>query len=402
MTINAADSSVFNSAAQALLTSSCDRPLVIHARVISGTGGGPEKTILNSPRFLARHGYDSVCLYFRDPEDEGFSIVEQRADELEAPLIGVDDRGAADCRLLGRVRRALGNFQGRKLIWHGHDYKSNFVGLRLRKQYSMALVSTVHGWVLKTWKTPLYYSLDRWSLKRYDQVVCVSTDLHQDCQRLGLADERLHLIDNAIDLEQYQRTVSREAARTLIRAPQVKYLLGAVGRLSAEKGFDYLVESVSILRRKGIDVGVVIVGDGPSREELSAQVRELGLEDSVHFAGFVADPSKYYQAMDLYVLSSLREGLPNVLLEAMAYEIPVIATAVAGIPKLIDGVENGWLVEPGSAEKLGAAIGVAIDSASESRRRGMMGRKTIEDRFSFDSRMKEIVQVYGSLDCLTR
>src|SRR6187401_530462 len=98
-------------------------PLVLHARVITGAGGGPEKTILNSPRFLPPLGYRSICAYLRTQGDDAFEVVRRRADEWSAPLLEIDDGGALD---LGVFRRALQICRDSGVaIWHGHDYKSN-------------------------------------------------------------------------------------------------------------------------------------------------------------------------------------------------------------------------------------------------------------------------------------
>ncbi len=103
------------------------------------------------------------------------------ASELEAPLVAVDDYGPLDYGIVARLADVCR--RERVTIWHGHDYKSNLLGLLLRRRWPMRLVTTVHGWVLRSWKTPLYYALDRWSLPYYERVVCVSEDLRQVCLR---------------------------------------------------------------------------------------------------------------------------------------------------------------------------------------------------------------------------
>ena len=374
-----------------------NRPLVLHTRVVSGHGGGPEKTLLNSPRFLKELGYDSICVYFRDPADAGFQSIVARAEESKTPLIAVDDHGATDWRLLQRISKLLKTVANRDLIWHGHDYKSNLVGILLRRRHPMHVVSTVHGWVLKTWKTPLYYAIDRWCLKRCEQVVCVSTDLHADCLKLGVPDAKLHLIDNAIDLEQYDRKLTTAEAKHKLNLPDERWHLGAVGRLAPEKGFDYLIRAVAALTDAGVDVGLSILGDGPQQQELETLVSDLNLGDRVHLVGHVTNPKPYYESMDVYVLSSLREGLPNVLLEAMAYGIPLVATAVAGIPRLIDGESNGVLIPPSDAKSIADAITQLIHNPCDREKLGAGGRTTVEQRFCFQTRMTKIVDAYEQL-----
>src|SRR5258707_946896 len=136
-----------------------NRPVVLDARVVTGTGGGPDKTILNSPRFLDALGYRMLCAYLHPPEDPGFDVLRQRAKELGAPLAEIFDRGPCDVRVFTRLlclcRRE------RVAIFHGHDYKTNLLGLLLARFHPMRLVTTVHGWVRHTARTPLYYRIDK-------------------------------------------------------------------------------------------------------------------------------------------------------------------------------------------------------------------------------------------------
>ncbi|MCC9601473.1 glycosyltransferase [Stieleria sp. JC731] len=379
-------------------------PLVLHTRVISGQGGGPEKTILNSPRFLEPLGYHGVCVYLRDPGDQKFDIIRKRAVEKRAKLVEVDDFGIKDIGVVKRMRVAVeqivqqGSFQSSPLIWHGHDYKSNLLGLLLKKHFpGMRLVTTVHGWVQKTWKTPLYYAIDKWCLARYEQVICVSRDLFEDCQKLGVESSRLTLIDNAIALDDYEFEMAQSEAKTRLGfAPETKLVI-AVGRLSDEKGFDLLIDAVAQLIKDGENVALAIAGDGAFRNALQNQIDELGLSEVIKLLGFVADPRVVYRAGDVYVLSSYREGLPNVVLEAMAMKVPVISTRIAGMPDLISDGNNGMLIETGSADAIGQALRQLAQSPNQRDSLANASRRTVEERFSFQSRMESIAKIYRQL-----
>src|SRR5262249_10884047 len=140
-----------------------------------GTGGGPEKTILNSPRHLAAAGYRMICAYLHPPKDPGFAEVRRKAEARQAPLLAIPDRGALDWRI---VPRLLDCCRREKVtIYHGHDYKSNVLGLLLNRFWPLRLVTTLHGWVQHTSRTPWYYGVDRLSLRYYEKVYCVSEDL---------------------------------------------------------------------------------------------------------------------------------------------------------------------------------------------------------------------------------
>lgn len=369
--------------------------MVLHVRVVTGNGGGPEKTILNSPRFLTRLGYQSKLAYLHPPGDPGIATLEQRGLALDAQVLSVPDRGPLDLSVLRRLARICR--QEQVAIWHAHDYKSNLLGLAIQSLWRCKLVTTLHGWTNMAGRMPLYAKLDKWSLKYYRAAICVSDDLRDECLRWRVPPDRCHIIHNAIDTDDYRRTRTTAAAKRELGAPPEGKLLGAVGRLSPEKGFDLLIRAVAKLRQSGQDCTLWIAGDGPARGDLQQLIDQLGCGDYVRLLGHVADPKLFYEAMDAYVLSSLREGLPNVVLEAMAMETPVVATRTAGVPMLVEDGQSGLLVEPGSVDALAQAIGQLTTDQALAERLTRAARQRIEEKFSFARRMEKIVHIYDQV-----
>jgi glycosyltransferase involved in cell wall biosynthesis len=205
------------------------------------------------------------------------------------------------------------------------------------------------------------------------------------------------VIHNAIDTDDYCRRRSRHAAKVELAAPVQGRLLGAVGRLSPEKGFDLLIRAVARLRQAGGDLHLWIAGDGPAAESLQRLIDELGCRDCIRLLGHVADPKLLFEAMDAFVLSSTREGLPNVVLEAMAMETPVIATRTAGVPMLVSDGLTGLLVEPGSVDCLTEGIARLCTDELLANRLAQAARSRIEDQFSFARRMEKIVRIYDEV-----
>jgi len=367
-------------------------PLVLHVRVVTGSGGGPEKTILNSPRFLRRLGYDSSCAYLHPPEDVGFHVLEERARRWDAPLISVPDRGPWDLKVLWTLVRLC---RERKVaIWHGHENKSNLLGLLVRRFWPMRLVTTVHGWVSRAGRAPLYDNLDRRFLRFYDHVVCVSEDLFAEAQEFGVRAGRCSLIHNAIDVEEFTRTRSVIDAKHGFGAPSDGILIGAVGRLAEEKRFDLLIAAAAQLVQHGVNAYLWIAGDGPMKETLESVIASHRMQERIRLLGMVEDPREFVQACDLFALSSIREGLPNVLLEAMALETPVVATRIAGVPSLLEEGRLGVLVEPNSAESLANGMLQVLREANQRLERVAAARARIVESYSFQRRMERMVAVY--------
>lgn len=369
--------------------------MVLHARVVTGTGGGPDKTILNSPRFLTDLGYESACVYLHPPNDPGFEELKQRAETLNAELISVPDRGIKDASVIGRMLKICR--EKKVSIWHGHDYKSDALGLLLRQFHPMKLMSTVHGWGVKSKKTPLYHAVDRFSLKSYDRVICVSDKLLEECLHAGVPIGNLCEIDNAIDLSSYESLPEKRNARAQLNIDPDKSVVVAVGRLSKEKAFDFLIQSFTDLLQTGIEATLVIAGDGPERDALQNQITSLGCEDSIQLVGHVSDPRNVYAAADVFALSSTSEGLPNSLLEAMACGVPVVATSVGAVPTVITDEANGLLCTAGDPSVLTLALNRLLSNAELRCQLAANAHSTVETRFSFERRMQKIAAVYNGL-----
>jgi glycosyltransferase involved in cell wall biosynthesis len=370
-------------------------PVILDARVVTGAGGGPDKTILNSPRFLAPLGYRMVCAYMHPPRDPGFDVLRAKAERAGAPLISIPDRGAWDWRVFTEALRVCK--RERATVWHGHDYKTNALGLLLKRFHRMRLVTTVHGWVHHTKRTPLYYRIDKFCLPRYEKVICVSDDLYTACRKAGVREKNCVLLENGIDGTEYSRTRTLAEAKAALGLPESGFVIGGVGRLAAEKGFDVLVRALKQLVVRGIDAHLVLVGDGGERGALEALARELDLRARVRFAGWQPDVRPYFEALDAFALSSYREGLPNVLLEAMALEVPVVSTRVNGVPRLIEDGANGFLVSAGDANGLAHALAVALTNGEVRTRFRTAGRHTVETKFGFATRMKRLAELYDAM-----
>lgn len=367
---------------------------VLHARMMNGTGGGPDKTIINSPRFLKRLDIDCICVFYRPPGDTGFKIVRERAKMAEAKIIEIDDGGIFDFSM---IRKTIRICRAHDIdIWHGHDYKTNLLGWIVSKFHKMRLITTAHGWVDYSGRLPTYYKYEkRWILPRYEKVICVSETVMEQAIAGGTPESKCVLIENAIDHEQFSRQRSiNEAKHEDFGLSETTFLVGSVGRLSAEKGFNLLIDAVASLIHDGVDLKLVIAGEGPEKESLQQQIRNLGMEEHISLPGFCGNTQLFYESLDLFVLSSHREGLPNVVLEAMAMGTPVLATNVDGVPKIITNGHDGILVAPNSATEISSALSKLVQSVDLRNSLARNAIRTIENRWSFLNRIDRIRRHY--------
>jgi glycosyltransferase involved in cell wall biosynthesis len=374
-----------------------ERIAVLHARAVVGAGGGPDKTILASPRYAASTRYWLGAAYLHPPSDPGFGLLRQRAAEAGCPLLELPDRWPVDPIVLPRLLAACR--QRRVAIWHGHDYKSNLLGLLLRRLHPMRVVASVHGWVQITSRTRLYYALERNLLRRFDHVFAVDRDLLNQVAAAGVPPERRSLLLNGVEADHFCRSAPAAAAslRRQLGTPADRLVIGGLGRLSEEKGFDLLLEAAALVRDEGLRFELWIAGEGPEEPRLRAMLAGLDLDERVRLLGYQRDARTFLEALDVFVLSSRREGLPNALLEALAMEVPAAAAAVGGVPELIRDEETGLLIRPGDSAVLAAALHRLLSSAELRQRLARAGRGLIERDFSFATRTHQELALYDRL-----
>jgi glycosyltransferase involved in cell wall biosynthesis len=202
---------------------------------------------------------------------------------------------------------------------------------------------------------------------------------------------------NAIDTMQYRRTMKLDEAKTKLGFPTHRIVIGACGRLSPEKNFAGLIRVVTELLKENAPISLFIAGDGPIRDSLQRQINATGFAEHIHLLGFRDDIMDFYQGLDIFVLNSLREGLPNVVLEAMAYEVPVISTRVAGVPRLITNGYDGVLIDIKNEMELKLRLGKLIEDFDYRRLLGENGNYTIKAQYSFGVRMKKIRDIYEKI-----
>jgi glycosyltransferase involved in cell wall biosynthesis len=157
-------------------------------------------------------------------------------------------------------------------------------------------------------------------------------------------------------------------------------VLGNVGSFEHRKGQLVLLEAIAKMRQTLPNVHLMLVGDGPDEEKIRAKIDELDLSANVTVFPFTREPMHVFERIDILVLSSLyKEGLPNVILEALAMELPVVSSRMAGVPEVVIDGETGWMVEPGKAEELASAVVRLWADPAECRNMGLAGRRLMEE-----------------------
>lgn len=366
-----------------------DLPTVVHLRP-TNFFGGPEKQILEHCALLPGRGWSPVIMCFVD-STYGPELLE-RAGSRGIRTEAIAARSSFDPRIIGRLSARLRDLGAALLVTHG--YKADIVGFHACRAAGLPMVACVRGFTGENRRIRAYEAIDRFYLRRVGTVVAVSHGSGRDLESIGIARHRLHIVPNAIDVPEDPPLPA--ALRREFSIPDVARLIVAAGRLSPEKGQDVLIEALARLVDAGARIHLVILGTGSWKDDLVRHAEKRHVGDYVHFAGFRRDVMSCFAAADLVVNPSHTEGMPNVVLEGMAVGAPVMATAVGGVPEVIEDGRTGWTVAPGSPEAMAERIAAALDDESLRQAVGEAGRAAIRQNHTFDRQADRWIALYES------
>ena len=277
-------------------------------------------------------------------------------------------------------------------VIHTHNYKSNMYGVIAAKFAKVPVVCTLHGWVAENSKVRFYEFIDRLIIRRMDHIVTVSPAIRKDIEISGINPKKITYIPNAVDVNRFSCSHKSSDLRQKLGLKN-SLVVGAIGRLVPEKGHKYLLKAFKGISSAVPAAKLLMVGDGYLKDDLMAQAQNLGISDKVVFVGIQDDIVSVYEAIDVLVLSSLTEGLPLVILEAMSMKVPVVASAVGSIPYIINNGE-GILVEPKNIEELERAMFVALHDKALGRRMGEKAREKVTTNFSLEIFSQNYINLY--------
>ena len=352
--------------------------------------GGLERVVAGLSASIAARGHRVVLVTVLEPASD----VPAWALALEPLGVTVEPvfvSGRA-YRTERRAVRSILRRHGAEIV-HTHGYRSDVIDGAVARGAGLPVVSTAHGFVRLGMRGRLYSWLQVRALRHFDAVVAVSRPLLDELRLAGVPASRLRAIPNGF-VSSTSRSLSRVTARNRLGLPLDALVVGWVGRMSEEKGPDLALEAFTHVT--GPRVMLCMIGDGSRSTHARALAERLGLTDRVVFSGSRPDADTYLHAFDLLALSSRTEGTPMVLLEAGWARIPIVATAVGGVPDLL-GNDRGILVSGFDPRSLGEAIARALADQDGSRARAERLRTAIEAGETSESWIDEYEALYREL-----
>jgi glycosyltransferase involved in cell wall biosynthesis len=293
---------------------------------------------------------------------------------------------------------------GQFAIVHTHSSKAGILGrVAARLAGVPVIVHTVHGWSFHEHMSPrrrrLYVALERWTARFTDALIVVA---RPDIEK-GLAEgigrrEQYHLIRSAIPLEAFDPTnIDSSAVRRELGLPLNVPVLGNVGRFSAQKNPLDWVAVAGRVAQAVPDCHFLLVGDGPLRSDVETALTAAGIADRTILTGLRRDVPRLIAAMDVFLLTSLWEGLPRVIPQAMSMGIPVVANRADGTVEAINHGVTGFLCEPGSTESMAENCCLLLQNPQLRQEMGGRGQKYAHQEFGLERMIRDIEALYEDL-----
>jgi len=368
------------------------KPTIFHVR--SGFKlGGPEKLIIPPLAYMKDSEFDFVLSSFVVDGVKNEFLEKAAAEGIATEAIPVN--GSFDTSAIGTLRELLKKHSAALLVCH--DYRAVIIGNFAARKLGIPKLAVAHGWTGQSLKVKVYETIERFALRRMDRVVAVSSLKYEELLNSGIAPERLIKIFNSVEIPYDDIPPRLHTLKEEYGLSPETLLIGTVGRLSIEKGHRYFVEAIRILKESYPDVRYVFIGEGSEMDAVKAQIERHNLKDEIILTGWRSDMETIYRGLDVFVLSSLTEGLPVALLEALSYGVPAVATAVGGSPDVIIDSENGYLVPSENPDELANAIGKLISDQALRERFGRAGFERAKNTFSMSAYARSFLTLYREL-----
>jgi len=352
--------------------------------------GGPEKQIIGHALAVDRRRYTvSIAAFSEGRRDTDLVI---RAREAGVECWSVPVRNAYDPRALRRTARLLAREQIDILVTH--NYRSNLLGRHAAHAHGIPHLAVSRGWTRENLKVRFYHWLDKKTLGSSECIVCVSRDKKDELSAAGIPASRLVVIPNAVQTDRHVQPATNWRDRFGWDA--TTQLVVSAGRLSHEKGPDLFLAAASRIRYTCPQARFILFGEGPMADVIRRQAEDRQLAGVVGMAGYLPELERELPAFDLLVNPSRMEGLPNIVLEAMAAHLPVVATDVGGVREIIIDGQTGRLVRADVAS-LAEAMRLALSQQDLAKQYAERAYEHVRENYSFAAQAERYAEVYDRL-----
>lgn len=363
-------------------------PNILHLRA-TNFYGGPERQLHQHALTMLDSDFKITISSFTEKGEPPELLKLCEVDQICTHLFEVSN--AYDFSAIEKIRTYLN--KNKIDILCTHDYRSSILGHRATRKISTCWLPFSRGWTSENLKVKMYHALDKIVLRLAKNVIAVSSGQKEKLIKLGVNPATIIVAHNAVLPDQFE-AVAAVNLREKFNLPPNAVICVSGGRFSDEKGQLQFIKAVKSAIKVNQNLRFILFGDGPNYQPALELVKALQLEQYILCPGFEPDMISCLKGADILINPSLSEGLPNIVLEAMATRVPVIATNVGGLPELITDQHSGRLTNSGDHEAMVEAI---IDLGSDKQKRDSFADyayQTIVESFSFKQQANILTSAY--------
>lgn len=353
--------------------------------------GGPEKQLVEHACRISERNIEPRIISFVEEGNANQLLEKAKQRGIITTSICL---GSFDLRQIGILIDLLRTEDIDLICIHG--YKANIIGRIASWGAGIPLVAISRGWTGEDRKIRFYEWFDRLFLRLANHVVAVSAGQQKKILACGVSQEKVTVIHNAINLAEFPEAVGHFLRREL-GLPDDAIIVASAGRLSPEKNYATMIEASHHLIKNNPKIYFVIFGEGVLRQKLEAQIAATGLTGRFLLPGFRTDLQRVMHDIDIFMLPSFTEGLPNVVLEAFAARKPVVATRVGGTPEVVQDGISGFLTRPDEPEQMTRHLETLADDPILRLQMGQAGYTYIEKQFCFSAQTEAYERLYTGL-----
>ncbi len=366
------------------------KPLVLHIRACNFFGG-PEKQIINHIKTSKLFNHRVISFIEGNTENQ----LIQACIKEKIPCSGIYTNHSYEISSIYQMRTVFKNLRPQIICSHG--YRPTMISLLAKLGLNISLIIFSRGHTHENFKVKIFEKFELKMLRFAQKIIAVSEGYSDYLIKKGINKKKITTVKNAIDIKiQNNKKWDAAAKRYELGFSHTDFLIATAGRLSPEKAQMNLIKAFSMLTEKHKNIHLLLLGDGPLEKEFEQYIADNRL-DHIHLLGFRKDVMEIMNTIDLFVLPSLTEGLPNVVLEAFLCKKPVVATKVGGVPEVVDHLKNGIIVPPNDVQRLADGIEYFLTDQKIMLEMGKAGFAKLQKVFSLEKQTERLETIYSEL-----
>lgn len=370
------------------------KKVILNLRQSTERIGGAEVVIRRTVGAMDKNKYEIIVVCLKKPGMD-LSAIKALLADAGATYLELESKALLDLRALRQILALIRKYKPD--VVHCHDAKTDFLGFLLRwLKPGLPLVTTMHGWVVASKKGAWYKRLDEFFLRFFHRAIAVSPLILEQARAKRI--RRSMLIENGIPVREWRQRLKEDLARPF-QKENGTFHVGFLGRICKEKGPLEFLETAAIIGKECPRARFVVAGEGPLFDEMQATAKRLGIAEQCRFLGQLqlSEVPGFLTDLDVLLSTSETEGIPNALLEAATMGIPIVASAVGGVPRVVADGETGFLAPYAARKELAEGVCKLLKDAQLHQQMSDAGVQRMIDQFSISITAEKLAGVYDEL-----